>query len=235
MSSDSSESIGKESKEPENSLQEDLAAYKLRARVYKKIINRYADAIGRGEQKTVPQLKELIKPGDLAVLEVRDQLINKVEGDKKTSVQGKPFETKLLKYDFEKDFLAVAPKAFEYVKSLQSINAEIDASYWLSPAEIVELQAADPMDKAIFLCSLLHALGCKDARVRLVQLEDASKHPLVIFQYDNQTYLLDALCESWDFHASKGELDALLQGFSCQGKKYAHSLYEFSNEEYSEL
>ncbi|MFH1056748.1 MAG: hypothetical protein V1717_03065, partial [Candidatus Micrarchaeota archaeon] len=194
---------------------------KVRAAVYKKIIERYADTIGLWEEKTIPELKALVNPEDEAIARVKAKLFDEMR-------EGKP----AWEYSFEEGFLEFLKAALEYCFKLKPVNADLTVSYWLKPSEIVELQAADPFDKAIFLCSLLESAGGR-AKVRVVELEEGGTHAVVLTQWDGKILLLDASCSS-EFLADSSEEDVLLK-HSFEGKKIGKSLYEFSNAEYSDF
>ena len=59
---------------------EAVLSYRIRAAVYRKIIERYAEAVNQGEEKTVPQLKELVRPGDESVVRLRDAVVESTLG-----------------------------------------------------------------------------------------------------------------------------------------------------------
>jgi hypothetical protein len=109
-------------------------------KVYSIIINRYKDLIEKNEAKTVSDLKSMINPNDEVIKRKKEEIISKFK-----------------KYEFEKDFLSAAEIAEEYILSLKNIQIPIE--FWLTMSEIVELGGGDRMDKSMFLCSLLIALG----------------------------------------------------------------------------
>jgi hypothetical protein len=198
-------------------LEEELAGTRVREALYKKLIERYAEAISAGEEKTVPELRALINAGDEAVQEARKRILE---------------ELSLHAYAPEKHFMQFAEKAFEVVSALRSIHASISVSYWLSPKEILELGAADAFDKAVFLCSLLQAGGNKSARVRVVELEGGMRHALTLFDYNGRTYAFDAGTKT---RKSARSLAALLDGLRCGDKRVTRSLYEFNDGAYEEF
>jgi len=199
---------------------EEALFYKTRAAVYRKIIERYADSINRGEEKTIPELKALVVPSDATVQDLKAKLLEPI-------LQGRPF-------DFDNDFQQAAEAAFQRVKSLHFVHADLPVSYWLSPAEIIEIGAADPFDRALLYCSLLIALGCKNARVRVVELEGGVRHPLVLFSFGGKTFLSDPVQDEAALTRS-GNLEELIASFSFEGRKVSRSLFEFNDQEYQEL
>ncbi len=215
------ESIG----EKLSSLEEEIFVCKTRELLYRKILERYSEVIGLNEEKTIPELKALVNAGDANVLEVKQKILGELQ-----ALRGPEFA-----YAFEKDFLDYAGKAFEFVSSLRAVHANLNFSYWLSPKEILELGAADAFDKAIFLCSLLKAGGCSNARVRVFELEGGLKHAVVVFEFANMFYVFDSSRREPNARLSAPTADEALKEFCCDGKKVTRSLYEFNDSEYNEF
>lgn len=198
----------------------EIELLKIKVSAYRKLIERYAEAINAGEQKTIPELKLLVAPNDEAIQKTRNQILSELglaEG-----------------YRFEKDFLAAAEKAYNFVQAFKRIHQDMPVSFWLKPAEILELGAADAFDRAIFLCSLLHCLGCTNSKIRVLELEGGLKHPAAVFSYNEKQYLMDAMqeCSAFTYH---GALEEVLKNYTFEGRKFLKSSYEFNNEEYVEL
>lgn len=216
--------------------EEDSGIYEVRAAVYRKIIEKYADFIGQQEEKTIPALKELVNGEDSTIKQLAEELKAELEKTRLTE-EGETAEKEELEYGFERDFLELAEKAFEIVKALGPINADLNVSYWLSPKDVVELGAADPFDKAIFLCSLFQALGEKSAKVRVVELEGGAKHPLVLFEHGNKRFVLDPSDADCRFNAAwtEGTHEELVRTVICSGKKAVKPLYEFNDENYQQF
>ncbi|MEW5955866.1 MAG: hypothetical protein AB1626_05030, partial [Candidatus Micrarchaeota archaeon] len=161
-----------------------------------------------------------VKPADSAVQALKTELLEPL-------AQGG-------QYDFDKDFPRAAEAAFQRVKALHFVHADLPVSYWLSPPEIIELGAADPFDRAILYCSLLVALGCKNARVRVVEVEGGVRHPLVLFSFGGKDYLSDPAQDKAAFERP-GKAEEILAGFELGGKKVARSLFEFNDQDYQEF
>lgn len=214
----------------------DLAAWKSRATIYRAIIERYKPYISEQEQKNIPTLKALVSPEDASIQAAREKITGAIEQAKADAAQGRVVETKELKYDYDNDFLDAAKAAFEKVKGFQKTNSETSVSFWLTYAEMDGLGIADPFDRALYLCSLLAALGCKRAKVCVLGLDDGSTHPVVTFEYGERNYLLDAT----DENAMFGELEAdstagLVAGYkTADGKAAVRVEYSFNKEEYEE-
>ena len=204
----------KPEQEPDDASKEcesELEVCKRRESIYRKIIERYRELIEAGESKSIPELRSLVKPQSSSVLELRDKLTKEF----------KP-------YDYERDFLAASQKAFEFVKD--EIKTEhVVIEFWLSPKDILELNAADEMDKAILLCSLLIALGNKGAKV-VVEMKGGLKHAFVMFNFGNRYYLFDPVHDV-NLAGSKEILEAQI---STERDEENKMVYEFNDVEYNE-
>lgn len=197
-------------------LAEELDSCRIRSRVYRKIIERYQDFINEQEKKTVPELKALINGNDYSVQQIRNRLLEEIKAE------GTPEEEVFLKF---------VEKVYAYLISLKPIHSELSVSYWLSTEDIIELGAADVFDKAILACSLLHSVDCKNARIRVVELEGGFAHPLVLFEFKGVFYLLDP-SQKFVLFKFSGSADEALKTFSFEGRKFLRSLYEFNDRDY---
>ncbi len=209
---------------------EEARVWRTRALAYKKILERYAEAINAGEQKTIPELKALVNPEDDGVRRLKLTFLQEINRPPETDEAHAGLEP----YRFERDFLAYAERAFAFVQALEKIHSEVSVSFWLSASEIVELGAADAFDRCILLCSLLAAGGCENTRVRVLELEGGSRHPVVVFYYNEKQHLMDASQEASAFTFT-GSLEEILANYSFEGKKALKSAFEFNNAEYNEL
>jgi hypothetical protein len=189
----------------------ELEVYKRRELIYKKIIERYRELIEAGESKSIPELRSLVRPQSPSVIELKDKLTKEF----------KP-------YEYERDFLTAAQKAFEFVKD--EIKTEhVNIEFWLSPKDILELKAADEMDKATLLCSLLIALGNKSAKV-VVEMKGGLKHAFVMFGFGSRYYLFDSV-HNINLAGSKEILEAQISTEKDEENKI---VYEFNDVEYNE-
>lgn len=191
----------------------------IRSQVYKKIIERYSDTIGLMEEKTIPELKAMVNPEDAAIAGVKESLFEQLKA-------GNP----AWEYSFETVFPNFLKAALNYAYSLKPVNADLSISYWLKPSEIVELKAADPFDRAIFLCSVLVSAG-GSAKVRMLELEGGARHAVVLCGFAGKVILLDPTCSNAP-EESPTEEDVLAK-HELKGKRIARSLYEFSNLDYT--
>ncbi|NYZ79061.1 hypothetical protein H0N99_02840 [Candidatus Micrarchaeota archaeon] len=189
----------------------ELEVCRRRESIYRKIIERYRELIEAGESKSIPELRSLVRPQSSSVVELKEKLTREF----------KP-------YDYERVFLTVAQKAYEFVKD--EIKTEhVNIEFWLSPKDILELKAADEMDKAILLCSLLIALGNKGAKV-VVEMKGGLKHAFVMFSFGNRYYLFDPVHDI-NLAGSKEILEAQISTEKDEENKI---VYEFNDTEYNE-
>ncbi|MCX6767359.1 MAG: hypothetical protein NTY90_01330 [Candidatus Micrarchaeota archaeon] len=202
----------KKEDEKEAAVCEDVTPYKTRLSVYRKIIEKYTSVINAGEEKTVPQLKALVDKGDEVVAKVKEKIAESLPGA---------------------DVIVLAETAYKFVQSLRPVHANLSVTYWLSPKDIMELGAADAFDRAIFLCSLLQALGL-GAKVRVVSLEGGLSHPVVIFSFGRDDYILDAF-QNLPLEAFKGSLPEVLPQFTFDGRRFVKNVFEFNNEEFNQF
>lgn len=182
---------------------------RLLADFYRKVIERYAEQISFGEEKSVVELKKLVEPSPKVV-----EASEKISGAEGVA----------------EDFPSYALNCLDFLKGIALISSGLKFSFWLKPGEVLELCAGDSMDKALLLCSLLSARGSSTASVRVVELEDGVKHALVCFEHSGTAYVLDASASSsWSGPSVEEVLSQVLVG----GKKVLKSLYEFNSESYS--
>ncbi len=188
----------------------------LRLKLYKLLLKKYAPLINREETKTVGEIKGLINKDDL-------------------TVQALAMQFKPENYSYEKHFLQAAKKAFEFLKKeIRYVNPELDINFWLTPAEMLANKVADDEDLAVFLCSILFALGNENASVVIAELEDMSTHAFVLMEFNNKVYFLDP-CQEHEFEEYSGNLMDLLKKYSFQGKKLSRMLYKFNHFEYRQF
>ena len=139
-------------------------------------------------------------------------------------------------YGYARDFPKAAELSLGIVKSFKPVRADLPVSYWLSPSEVEELGAADPLDKAIFLCSLLRALECKSARVRMVEMEGRATQPLVLFEFEGKSCIVDPADPSSEISGRENvTFESQLASFKANGLRCTRSLYEFNDLEYEEF
>jgi hypothetical protein len=189
----------------------ELEASRRRESIYRKIVERYRELIEAAESKSIPELRSLVKPQSSSVLEVREKITREFS-----------------QYSYENDFVAAAQKAYEFAKD-EIKTEQVPVEFWLTPNDIVELKAADEMDKAMFLCSLLIALGNKGAKV-VVEMKGGLKHAFVMFSFGNRYYLFDPV-HNINLAGSKEILEAQISSEKDEENKL---VYEFNDVEYNE-
>jgi hypothetical protein len=220
---------------------EELISYKIRAAVYKKLLERYADYVSLSEDKTIPELKALVNPFDDAIEKTKQRFFELLREDYAKrpvvkmidGIQVAGISREEWQYVFERDFPAFADKALAFVHGLHHVHADLSFAFWLSAQDVLEVGAADAFDRAIFLCSLLISAGCANARVRVVEIEGGERRPVVLFSFTNRFYAIDVSQEKALFVAV--DEASLLASFHSDEKKFSRSLYEFNNAEYNDF
>jgi len=156
----------------------------------------------------VTELRALIKPSDPAVLQMRDEIL-----------------AGFRPYIYEEHFEMVVEKAYEYVRE-RIANEELPVDFWLTPEDVLELRAADEMDKAVLLCSLLRALECESAKV--VVESNGERHVFVGYEFKGRYTLMDPAHKQ----VVRGERQNVMERqFGGKGK----IVYEFNDKEYDEI
>lgn len=185
-------------------------------RLYKLLLQKYADIINEKEERTIGEVKALIDANDLTI---------------QSLVAG--FKTE--PYSFENNFLQAAEKAFHFAsRAVAFVKADVRLSFWLSPKEIMEIRVADDEDHAVFFCSLLLALGDQRAEVVIAELEDLSTHAFVITEYQSKFFLWDP-SQPHDFNAFSGFKENALARFDFNGAKIRRFLYKFNRFNYEQF
>ncbi|MCD6434009.1 MAG: hypothetical protein J7L14_00150 [Candidatus Diapherotrites archaeon] len=183
-------------------------------KLYRRLLEKYADIINEKEQKTVGEIKEMVSGEDLTIKSIAEDF------------KGEEFK-------FEKDYRDAAKKAFEFVKeNVKFIEPDLQINFWLSPREILELKIADDEDTAIFLCSILKALGDDNAKVVVAELDNMKPHAFVETKIGNSYVLLDAT-QNHNFDDFTGETEKeVIEKFSFRGMKVKRILYKFNSSSY---
>ena len=185
-------------------------------RLYRLLLKKYADAINDREKRTIGQIKGLVDKDDLTIQAIASDF--KPKG-----------------YDFERDYLVAAQKVYDFVvKEIDFAKADIELSFWLSPKEVLENKIADDEDLAVFLCSLLYALGDEKADIAIAELDDLSTHAFVMTEFKNRFILLDASQKS-PFHTFIGNRETVLEKYSFGSAKLRRFLYKFNHNKYEQF
>ncbi|MEM4590128.1 MAG: hypothetical protein QXK21_02580 [Candidatus Micrarchaeia archaeon] len=170
------------------------------------IIDRYRSTIEQSETKTIADLK--------AMINTRDEEVKKISEE---------IKSKFKPYIYERDFIAAAKEAHEYIRRIRTIRTPID--FWLMPKDIIKLRGGDPMDKAIFLCSILIALDNYDSYV-VVGINDRTK-VAVSFKFKDEWYFIDPTGSEM----INGKKEELIEKWMSEEK----DIYEFNNVNYNKI
>lgn len=187
----------------------ELEALRMRVALYKKIIERYREVIETSEDKSVTELRSLVNSDNPAIVSIRDSILEKFRP-----------------YLYDRDFPKAAELAYGYcLKELR--NEFLPVDFWLTPEDILELKAADEMDKAIFLCSLLIALENQSAKV-VVETEGRKRHAFVTFEFGSTFCLMDPAHGIY----TAGPREKIISEQIHDAERKL--IYEFNNKEYNE-
>ena len=109
--------------------------------IYRLIVTRYKNLINEKESQSVSEIRQKVSPYNPVI----KKLASKLSGG-----DGEKIIDSL-------DFFTYLQRTLLLVKKIKT--CEFAFSFWLSYEEMLDLQVATKMDKAILLCSLLRAFG----------------------------------------------------------------------------
>jgi hypothetical protein len=175
-------------------------------RFYELVLNRYRQMIERNESKTIADLKALVEPKDETVARIRGEIT-----------------AGMRPYIYDQHFQAAAEAAHKIVREMRTMKSPMD--FWLEPKELIALRGGDPMDKAIFLCSLLIALENSDSYV-IVGVNTGIK-VAVGYKFGDTWRLIDTTSRA----SVSGEKDKILNEWFGGERQ----VYEFNNTYYNQL
>jgi len=199
-----------------SSIDEKQHEKELKFRLHKFLLEKYADAINEKEKKTIGEIKGLIDPDDLSIQSLLAELITK-------------------NYSFEKNYLSVAKEAYDFVsKEISFVESDIKINFWLTPTEIIKHKLADDEDLAVFLCTLLYALGDEKAFVVVAEMENLTSHAFVITEYKDTFFLFDPPQKN-SFEEFSGKKEEVLAKYSFMNSKIKRFLYRFNASEYEQF
>ncbi len=177
------------------------------------IIQRYSQLINSHEEKTVGDVKALISMEDLTIQSLAQSFTQQ-------------------NYKFESHYMQAAEHVYNYVKDeIRYVGGDIGVSFWLSPKEIVSEKIGDDEDIAVFLCSILSALGDSEAEVVVAELDDSATHAFVMTSFRGSHFLLDPV-QKRHFREFSGQRKDVLEKYSFNGIKVRRFLYRFNREKY---
>ncbi|VVB57526.1 Uncharacterised protein [uncultured archaeon] len=184
-------------------LRKQLAEARLQAELYKLIVERYHKFIEDSESKSIAELRQLVRPLDAAVTEL------------KISIQDQ-----FHPYLYQDHFLKGVEAGLNLVFAWKSVSMPV--SFWVGFSDMARLHAADDIDRAILLCSLMRALGSDNARV----LIGKNKSAWVTFTFADKQYVVDIARRA--MNAFNPKEDSL--------KQFMFSiLYSFNDRDYQDF
>ncbi len=144
----------------------EIEELKLKIELYRAILSRYESFIEESESKSVSDLKGLVRPYDHSVTEAKISILDMLHP-----------------YNPEEHFIQAADAAIARISKVHTV--ELPINFWLGFEQMDSIGAADEMDKAIYLCSILRSLECQNARVLITD----SKKPYVLFEHKGVFHL----------------------------------------------
>lgn len=188
----------------------------LQGKLYRLLLEKYADLINEKEKRTIGEIKALVNADDL-------------------TVQSILADFKKQDYSFPKGYQAVAESVFSFVqKEIKYVEPEINLNYWLSAKEIFVSKVGDDEDLAVFLCSLLLGLGDENATVIIVELDNLRTHSFVGTELGGKFLILDP-SQKHSFQDFSGSKEDALQKYSFNGAKIKRFLYKFNHTTYEQF
>ena len=188
----------------------------LQFRLYRFLLKKYADLINEKEKRTIGEIKGLINADDLTIQSI--------------IVDFKPKN-----YDFSRDYLQAARDVYDFVsREIDYVESELGLNYWLSAKEIFSEKIGDDEDLAVFLCSLLYALGDENAAVVIAELENLKTHAFVVTDFQGQFLLLDPTLKE-DFSKFYGIKEQVLKSYHYNGAPIKRFLYKFNHKIYEQF
>ncbi|VVB73613.1 Uncharacterised protein [uncultured archaeon] len=175
-------------------------------RLYELVLGRYRQMIEHSESKTIADLKAMIRPNDETVQKAKEEITSAMRP-----------------YIYDQHFDIAAEAAHKTVREMRTVKSLID--FWLTPKEMMNLRGGDPMDKAVFLCSLLIALDNPDSYV-IVGVDSGIK-VAVGYKFGEQWRLLDTTSKA----SVSGDKETLLKEWFGDER----NIYEFNNIYYNQL
>ncbi len=184
-------------------MRKQLAETRLQNEIYHIVIDRYKKFIEDSEAKSIADLRALVRPLDSTVTEIKMVVQD----------QFHPFL-------YQEHFMQAVEKSLDAVFAWKSV--QLPVSFWVSFSDMARMHAADDIDRAILLCSLLRSLGSESAKV----LIGKNKSAWVSFKFNDKQYIIDIARRSMSAFPSTD--DGL--------KQFMFSiLYSFNDREYEDF
>ena len=151
-----------------DALRKQLAEARLQVEIYKLVVERYRKFIEDSESKSISELRQLVRPLDSAVTELKIAI-----------------QDQFHPYLYQDHFLKAAEAGMDMVFAWKPVQMPI--SFWVSFEDMARLRAADDIDRAILLCSLFRALDSDNAMV----LIGKNKSAWVRFGFGDKDFVVD--------------------------------------------
>jgi hypothetical protein len=196
----------KEEKKEVPDRRDEIRTLQDKLKIYEMMVERYREYIERSEAKTITDLKSLVRPNDEVVQQKKEELIQNIRP-----------------YVYDQNFLAAAELVHKFIREIRTYSIAVD--FWLTSKEMMDLKGGDPMDKAVFMCSLIIAIENPDAYV--IVGVDKGIRVAVGFMFNNEFHIMDPTSSA---HA-KGDKEKIIEEWFKGDKK----VYEFNDRDYSEI
>ncbi len=188
----------------------------LQFKLYRLLLEKYADLINEHETRTIGEIKGLVNADDLTIQSILADF--KKEG-----------------FDFQANYLQVAEQVFQLVaREIDYVDPEMNLNYWLTAKEVFSLKIGDDEDLAVFLCSLLLGLGDEKAAVVIAELNNLRTHAFVATEFNEKFFILDP-SQQHGFHDFSGTKEEALQKYSFKKAKIKRFLYKFNHSTYEQF
>ena len=188
----------------------------LQFKLYRLLLEKYADLINEHETRTIGEIKGLVNADDLTIQSILADF--KKDG-----------------FDFQAGYLLVAEQVFQLVaREIDYVDPEINLNYWLTAKEVFSLKIGDDEDLAVFLCSLLFGLGDEKAAVVIAELNNLRTHAFVATEFNEKFFILDP-SQQHGFHDFSGTKEEALQKYSFKKAKIKRFLYKFNHSTYEQF
>jgi len=209
------ESVPRETEEPAGEKQT-KPKKDLQFRLYRLLLQKYADLVNEHEKRTIGEIKGLVNSEDLTIQSILSDF-------------------KSPDYDFQRDYLEVAGRVFDFVvREIDYVDPEMNLNYWLTAKEVFSAKIGDDEDLAVFLCSLLLALGDEKAAVVIAELNNLRTHAFVVTEFGGKFFILDP-SQPHAFKQFSGTKEEALQKYSFKKAKIKRFLYKFNHSTYEQF
>ncbi|MCX6801048.1 MAG: hypothetical protein NTZ73_02575 [Candidatus Diapherotrites archaeon] len=180
------------------------------------LLQKYSDIINEREKRTIGEIKALVDGTDLSIQSLAQDFMG-------------------AGYLFEEKYEGALKAAFNFVREeITFVDAELNLNYWMSPKEVLEQKVADDEDLAVFICSIMKAMGDGKAEVIIAELESLRTHAFVTTKIGEKFILLDP-AQKHDFEKFLGQKKSVLEKYSFNGQKIKNFLYRFNSDKYEQF